>query len=141
MNLLIGCGTMAVCLVIQCYVVTHLVRYISKREMNKTGTVSAYRDAMTLITAMLVMMVGTFFQIAVWGELFVLLGEFENFPDAFYHSAVNYSSLGYGDIVMSPEHRLLGALEAANGVLMFGLSTSLMYSVIRHQWTRNERDK
>lgn len=131
---------MSICLVIQGYIVTYLVRYLSRREANYSGTASAHRDSMTLIAGMMFMMVGTFFQIAVWGKLFVLLGEFESFSNAFYHSAVNYSSLGYGDIVMSEKHRLLGALEAANGVLMFGLSTSFIYSLIRHQWTKNVRE-
>jgi hypothetical protein len=59
-----------------------------------------------------------------------MLGEFESYGKAFYHSAVNFSTLGYGDFVMSNEHKLLGALEAVNGVLMFGLSTGFMYAII-----------
>ncbi len=58
------------------------------------------------------------------------LGEFQDFGTAFYHSAVNFTSLGYGDIVMSEEWRLLGALEAANGVLMFGITAGLVIAVL-----------
>ena len=53
----------------------------------------------------------------LWGGLFLWLGEFDQPYDAIYHSAVNFSSLGYGDIVMTRERRLLGPLEAVNGVL------------------------
>jgi hypothetical protein len=35
-----------------------------------------------------------------------------------------------GDMVMSPERRILGALEAANGVMMLGLTTSILYSTV-----------
>jgi len=49
---------------------------------------------------------------------------------AFYHSAVNYTTLGYGDLIMSPTWRLLGPLEAANGILMFGVSTAMIFTVI-----------
>jgi hypothetical protein len=52
-----------------------------------------------------------------------------DYATAFYHSAVNFTTLGYGDIVMPPVWRLLGPLEAANGVLMFGLSASAMFAV------------
>jgi hypothetical protein len=52
-----------------------------------------------------------------------------DFETACYHSAVNFTTLGYGDIVMAPRWRLLGPLEAANGVLMFGLSASAMFAV------------
>jgi hypothetical protein len=44
---------------------------------------------------------------------------------------MNYTSLGYGDIVMSPSWRLLGPLEAANGLLMFGISTAMIFAVIQ----------
>ena len=52
-----------------------------------------------------------------------------DYATAFYHSAVNFTTLGYGDIVMPSVWRLLGPLEAANGVLMFGLSASAMFAV------------
>ena len=45
-------------------------------------------------------------------------------------SPVNYTTLGYGDVVMSPAWRLLGPMEAADGMLMFGLSTALIFAVI-----------
>jgi len=64
------------------------------------------------------------------GQLFVQLGEFTDFELAFYHSVVNFTSLGYGDIIMSEKWRLLGALEAANGILMFGLTTGALLSVM-----------
>ena len=53
-----------------------------------------------------------------------------DFGTAFYHSAVNYTSLGYGDLIMSPSWRLLGPLETANGALLFGVSTAMILAVI-----------
>ena len=68
--------------------------------------------------------------IALWALLFCLCGEFADFEVAYYHSAVNFSSLGYGDIVMSARWRLLGPLEAMNGIVMFALSTALMFALL-----------
>ena len=79
---------------------------------------------------MLLMLLGNFLQMAIWAGLFRLLGEFSDFPTALYHSAVNFATLGYGDIVMSPRWRLLGPIEAANGILMFGVSTSVMTAAV-----------
>lgn len=70
-------------------------------------------------------------EIGCWAVLFVLRGEFSEFGTAYYHSAVNYTTLGYGDIVMSPAWRLLGPVEAANGMLMFGVSTAMIFAVIQ----------
>jgi voltage-gated potassium channel Kch len=62
--------------------------------------------------------------------LFLSLGEFEDYATAAYHSAVNFTTLGYGDVVMSERWRLLGALEAASGILMFGVSTAMMTAAV-----------
>jgi hypothetical protein len=61
----------------------------------------------------------------------MICGEFSAFGNAFDHSAVNYTTLGYGNVVMSPLWRLLGPLEAANGMLMFGVSTAMIFTVIQ----------
>jgi hypothetical protein len=70
-------------------------------------------------------------EIALWAVLFIMCGEFTEFGTAYYHSAVNYTTLGYGDLVMTPSWRLLGPLEAADGMLMFGVSTAIIFAVIQ----------
>jgi hypothetical protein len=69
-------------------------------------------------------------EIALWAGLFIVCGEFQSFGIAYYHSAVNYTTLGYGDVIMTPAWRLLGPLEAADGSLMFGLSTAMAFAVV-----------
>jgi Ion channel len=58
-------------------------------------------------------------EIALWAALFMICGEFTDFGTAFYHSAVNYTSLGYGDFLMTPSWRLLGPLETT--AMIFGV--------------------
>ncbi|HWY16711.1 MAG TPA: potassium channel family protein [Rhizomicrobium sp.] len=72
-----------------------------------------------------------FAEIAIWAVALVFCGEFTRFSTAFYHSAMNYTSLGYGDVVMSPSWKLLGPIEAAIGLLMFGISTATIFAVMQ----------
>ena len=130
-NLFIGCGTMAICLAIQCVVVIVLLHVLYRLEAKNALITGIARSSAILIAVMLILFVGNLVQMALWAYLFLFLGQFEDFRTAFYHSVVNFTTLGYGDVVMAKERRLLGALEAANGVLMFGLSTSVLYSVVR----------
>ena len=54
-------------------------------------------------------------------------------PDAqsaFYFSAVTYTTTGYGDLVLPPEWRLLGAIEALTGILMCGWSTGFFFAIV-----------
>ena len=96
---------------------------------------------MVLIAVLLVLLAGNFLQVALWATMFLSSGEFANFSTAFYHSLVNFTTLGYGDMVMSTERRILGALEAANGVLMLGLTTSFLYYIFSIMWKREKESK
>ena len=92
---------------------------------------SFIKDCIVLASVMLLLFCGHLVQIALWAELFFLCREFSDFYTSFYHSMVNFSSLGYGDIVMSEKWRLLGSIEAVTGILMFGVSTATFYTIIR----------
>lgn len=86
--------------------------------------------AAALGVALLALLAAALAQVALWAFAFVLCGEFADFEEAFYHSAVNFTTLGYGDVVMSRRWRLLGPLEAANGSLMLGLSAAMLFTVL-----------
>lgn len=70
-------------------------------------------------------------EIGLWAVVLVFCGEFQEFTNAYYHSAVNYATLGYGDLLLSPAWRLLGPLEATNGALMFGVSAAMVFAVVQ----------
>ena len=136
-NLVVGVPTMLVCLIVQVAIVFWCVRYCVRQtdqDASRTGWLKAIRP---LAISMLAMMTANLLQIALWGVLFVGLGEFEELYPAIYHSAVNFTSLGYGDVVMKQEWKLLGPLEAANGVLMMSMTaaglTAVLQNIIRSQ--------
>lgn len=125
MNLVLGMSTMVVCLFFQSLLLVYVIRYY-KRHGNLVNNPSIWASVVVVKGMMLLLIAGNLTQIAIWASLFMFLGEFEQFSEAFYHSAVNFSTLGYGDFVMSAEHKLLGPLQAVNGVLMIGVSTSIL---------------
>jgi len=84
-----------------------------------------------IAAATMLALVGHLVEVALWALVFRLCGEFSGFAAAFYHSAINYTTLGYGDVMMSPQWQLLGPLEAADGMLMFGVSTALIFAVVQ----------
>lgn len=136
-NLLLGCATVFISMGIQIAMVVLMLRYLIKvmnRDDRKTAGFGF--DTYAISVVLLLLFAGHLGQIAIWAMLFMYLGEFNDFLTAFYHSTVNFASLGYGDIVMSEKWRLLGALEASNGVLMFGLSAGTMLSVMTNLFSR-----
>jgi magnesium-transporting ATPase (P-type) len=130
MNFLLGLPTMVLCLLIQSLLLVMVIRYYYRNEY-LLNSPSFWSSLVVIISIMLLLVVSNLAQVAVWAALFRILGEFQQFSEAFYHSAVNFATLGYGDIVMSEEHKLLGPLEAINGVLMIGISTAAMLAAFQ----------
>ncbi len=129
-NFLLGLPTMVLCLMLQTVLLVVVIRYFyNHSDILDSG--SLWSSLVVINGVMLLLVIGNLGQIAIWAWMFKMLGEFEQFGAAFYHSAVNFGSLGYGDIVMSDEHKLLGALEAINGVIMIGVSTAALMTVFQ----------
>jgi hypothetical protein len=129
-NLLYGLATMLVCLLLQAVLLVAVVRYYGRRRQ-RISAVSIRASFSVLMVVMVMLVAGNLLQAAAWATLFRLLGEFASFEEAYYHSMVNFATLGYGDVVMSDERKLLGPLEAVNGVVMIGVTTSVLLAVIQ----------
>jgi hypothetical protein len=122
---------------IACTIVIHAATLVAtlwlvrhERTFGRVG-VTFWIDLRIVITVILFTLMAHLVGMGVWAALLVLIGEFQYLGVALYHSAMNYTSLGYGDIVMSPAWRMLGPVEATNGLLMFGVSTAMIFTVIQ----------
>ncbi|MEM8844017.1 MAG: ion channel [Pseudomonadota bacterium] len=125
MNLIIGVSTMMLCLVLQSLIIMVAAHYYIKHS-DLVNNTSFKSTIIVLNGVMLVLVFGNLIQLTIWALLFLALGEFNQLSEAVYHSAVNYATLGYGDIVMSDKHKLLGPLESLNGILMVGVTTATL---------------
>ena len=139
MNLMIGLPTMLLCLIVQAAIAFWSVRYYVRQTLAATSPRKFGTGLRTLLVAMLAMVAGNFVQITLWGVLFIWLGEFSELYEAVYHSAVNFASLGYGDIVMSKPWKMLGPLEAINGIMMLGMSAAALVTILQ-QMIRSQQD-
>ncbi len=70
-------------------------------------------------------------EIWLWAVLYFWLGEFGSFERALYFSTVTFTTLGYGDITLHVRWQLLSGFEAANGIILFGVSTAFIFGAIR----------
>jgi Ion channel len=101
-----------------------------ERRLGHAGA-SFWKDIVIVAVTISFAFAAHLIEIALWALLFMMCGEFSAFGNAFDHSAVNYTSLGYGNVLMTPSWRFLGPLEAANGLLMFGVSTAMIFAVVQ----------
>src|SRR5262250_1493065 len=106
----------------------YFVRY--ELRLGRAG-VRFWRDVALVAGATLVALASHLVAIAAWALVFTLCGEFSQLAEAVYHSGLNYTTLGDSDAVISPSWRLLVPLEGANGMLMFGVSTAMLFAIIQ----------
>ena len=68
----------------------------------------------------------------LWAMAFFGLGVFATLEECVYFSLTTFATLGLGDVILPFEWRLLAGMEAANGLLNFGLLTALLVEALRH---------
>jgi hypothetical protein len=127
--LLLSIPVLASTLMVQAISTVTTVRLVAALVRRGLAGRSFWLDVAIMTVVLLMALVSILVQVAVWAAVFKGCGEFVDFETAFYHSAMNFTTLGYGDLVMSGTWRLLGPLEAANGVLMFGVTASGLFAV------------
>ncbi|MFC7477729.1 ion channel [Dankookia sp. GCM10030260] len=81
------------------------------------------------LATVFVLISGHLVQVALWTLLYLALGEFQHIQDAAYFSLASFTTVGAADLELSRSHRVLGALEAGIGMLLFGWSTALLVSL------------
>ena len=88
------------------------------------------RLVMIMIATVSVLMAYHIAEIGVWSLGYALLDVAPPGADRFYFAFVNYTTLGYGDVLPLADWRLLGPMTAMNGVLLFGWSTAVIIDVL-----------
>ena len=67
--------------------------------------------------------------IGLWAVTLQWTGAFTNIEDALYFALTSYTTVGYGDVTLGPDSRILGTLSAFAGILTFGMSTALLVAL------------
>lgn len=67
----------------------------------------------------------------IWALYFLWSGALGDLETAVYFSLVSFTTLGFGDIVLAQPLRLLSGMLAANGLVLFGLTTAVLIDLIR----------
>jgi hypothetical protein len=128
--LLVGSAVLVVSMLLYGMTTALIVQVLLRLVPNNIRAPDFWTSVYAMLIVALLTAAGHLVQIALWAVAFLLSGEVATFDKAFYFSAENYTALGHGDIVLSERWRLLGPLEAINGLLLFGLSTAVMFAVM-----------
>ena len=129
-QLLLGSGMVALCVAIHIAAMAILLGILRRHAGAWLRSSFYFGATITMVVIMMGLLFAHTIEIWLWAALYIHLGEFPNMTDSLYFSTVTFTTLGYGDIVLSERWQLLSSLEAAGGILLFGLSTGLAVAAV-----------
>jgi hypothetical protein len=76
----------------------------------------------------------------IWAGFFQLLNCFDSLEESLYFSMVAFTTLGFGDVTLPQEWRILSGMIAANGLVLFGLNTAFLFEVLHRTIVKAKPD-
>ena len=129
-SLFVGLAATLGTMLIHAFVVETIVTALRRNLQSGGLGVRVWMNLTFVMGATLVALVGHFAEIALWAFALTISGAVADISAAIYSSAGSYTTVG-SDIVLPSRWKLLGPFEAVSGMLMFGVSTALVFAVIQ----------
>ena len=128
-QLLFGGAVSTVNIAVHALVMMVLIRIAQKASARSKSHASQHL-VLVMIPVVLVLMATHASEILVWALAYSLVDATPPDADRVYFAFVNYTTLGYGDVVPVKRWNLLGPMTALNGVLLIGWSTAVIFEVL-----------
>ncbi len=116
-----------------------MVRLIDSVHLRVINVFRAH--ALLLFLVFTVLLASHLVQALLWALAYYAIGGFDDLATSLYFSLSSYTTVGYADVVLPQHMRLLGPLEAATGVLMFGWSTGYIFAFATHMMAAEQRGR
>ncbi len=124
-----GSGIISLSIVVPAIFLIAVIRFLNRSSPWLERPPSPYKIPVALVGATLWLLGALTASVWIWASAFVLLDLFETFEPALYFAIVSFTTLGFGDITLPVEWRLLSGICAANGLLLFGLGAAFLVEV------------
>ena len=130
--ILLGICVMILCLAVQGFSVGVVIYYYARAAKKSLGSRPYMEVYGQLVRIMVLLLFAGMLQMGFWAFLYRALGQFEDYETALYFSGVTFTSLGYGDLTLPKRMRILSAMEAADGLMMFGVISAVFMHALQH---------
>lgn len=124
------------------FLLLHFLRKNADRVAGGQSLRMFFRQGATMVAIALGVFSIHCFEIWMYAIGFIAVGALPDLKTALYFSASSYSTLGYGDVVLSPDWRLFSAFEGVTGLILIGWSSAFLLSVtsrlraLEHDWEK-----
>jgi len=111
---------------------------VGRRASARIRTESSVGLSSIMVAVIVSLMMAHTSEILLWSVVYKLIDAVPPDVQIVYFAFVNYTTLGYGDVIPVERWRLLGPMTAMNGILLFGWSTAVIFEILRRALTQME---
>ena len=140
LGLAIGTGMAAVTVLVHFWGLLLLTWIMNRQGHRLRPHVNHVHRALVILVVVLGIFALHSVEIWLYAALYLALGEMQHLEEALYFSTAAFSTIGFGDVVMSPRWRIISGIEGANGWILFAWSTAFLIGVttrlrvLEHDW-------
>ena len=129
--ILIGCVMIIITTIIHS-AMTRIVVYMNETQSNSSLAVLQQNHIPVWLTmTVLIIFCATILESVIWTFCYLYIGAIGSLEEALYFSLVTFTTLGYGDIILNENWRLLSSIQAVNGIIIFGWSTAILIATVQ----------
>ncbi len=126
LQITIGTAVIFLTIVVQCLFISSISSALTYYGSHLAKPPFFMKQVIAMIAIVLWLIVGISISAWGWAGTFLYLDAFDTLEPALYFSVVTFTTLGYGDITVGPQWRILTSFAAVNGLIIFGLNTAFL---------------
>lgn len=136
-NIIIGCCLLVITVFVHATTTNYVIQLaISKSNVHIKNR--KYADIFWISIVVLLMFMASLVESVIWAVSYLALDAIQTIEEALYFSIVTFTTLGFGDITLNENWRLLASLQAANGIIVFGWSTAIIMAAVQKFYFKKE---
>ena len=129
-EIVIAAAVVSVCLMVHVAGILLMAKWLMRKRDQLAPNITNRHFALLLILLFAGVMCLHLTQTGLWALFYYTRGLFDDFETSLYFSMVSFTTIGYGDVLLPRNWRLLGVIEGFSGVLLCGISTAFMFAVV-----------
>lgn len=126
----IAAAIVSVCLVIHLAGIVLMAEWLFRRRDDLERNAGTRQFALKIVTVFAGILFLHLIQTSLWAVFYYTQSLFSDFETSLYFSMTSFTTIGYGDVLLPRNWRLLGVIEGFSGVLLCGVSTAFIFAVV-----------
>lgn len=131
-TLILAFGLVAATVLIHTTFLALSIRWLAGRKAGSSRSFLFWPLTWLFVRLVWILLISHTLQITIWACFYFWGGALPDFESAVYFSGVTYTTIGYGDVLVTSPWRIIATVEGLTGIVMCSLSAAFFFSVLTH---------